>query len=763
MRLKIQTTTAIGLLFAGLLPLIVLLALFTFSTRSELKQAALKERSSLTRRLATEIEGLLQNVVVDLNLISSNPLLVGSATDSSSRDSEFLRLGRDSRFTELALFDSEGYLIAASEEIGVTQDRSPWFERCVERSCTVVSDPIRVGDSNDLAVVVYEAVPADLESDVAVVRARIGFGSVWSILDNIGAGGGSQMFLVDASDNILYSTERSQIFQKAQEVIGDIPFDRLRGNGFNFEQNDVVYIGQLVRPALQLDLSREWALVWMESEDQLYSVLNSIYHQLFLGASVGLLSAVLLGLFIERRLSRPLIAMCKVAGQAAAVAAAGERGLRMSRSGSRELCTLSDTFNEMMDRLEEHQSQLEGIVDERTAELQETISQLRQSQKLEAVGLMAGGIAHDFNNLLTAINGNVNLAIGSIGDRVGGPEMIERLRLAATAGDRAAGVVRKLLAFSRKEELQLRDEDINALVRETVGIVEHTFGPKINIVSQLTDERFGIMADGTQIQQVLMNLCINAKDALNDQGGSITLTTGQHVISESGGSGRAADDYVFIRVVDTGEGIPKDKLPRIFEPFYTTKAPNKGSGLGLAMCYGIITQHGGWIECDSTVGEGTTFTLYLPRHVSDGVAADVPAVNGAKLGHADIRGETILLADDEPQVRAIAEAVLSRHGCKVITADNGQIALDLCAQRPGEISVVILDGAMPVLNGQETFAAMARDYPELPVIICSGNLADDDSFRSPEGRYPDAFILKPYQFDQLIGTVEELVGTFLPS
>ena len=172
MRLKIQTTTAIGLLFAGLLPLIVLLALFTFSTRSELKQAALKERSSLTRRLATEIEGLLQNVVVDLNLISSNPLLVGSATDSSSRDSEFLRLGRDSRFTELALFDSEGYLIAASEEIGVTQDRSPWFERCVERSCTVVSDPIRVGDSNDLAVVVYEAVPADLESDVAVVRVE---------------------------------------------------------------------------------------------------------------------------------------------------------------------------------------------------------------------------------------------------------------------------------------------------------------------------------------------------------------------------------------------------------------------------------------------------------------------------------------------------------------------------------------------------------------------------------------------------------------
>lgn len=753
-RPRIQTTTTIGLLGAGLLPLLVLLGLFGFSTRSELKEAALEDRSALTQRLALEVEGLLESVVLDVDLIRSNPLLVGRTTDPDTRATELSRMSHDTRFTEITLLDEKGYVVATSDDVSVTQDRSPGFMQCVEQSCTVVSDPVRMGD-DELSVLVYDRVPAELGSDIHVVRVRMGFGRVWSILDGIGESGSGQMFLIDASGNILYSSQKTQIFQKAEEVFGDIPIAELRGNGLNYENDEAIYIGHLVTPKLQLEIGREWGLVWTESKAQLFSVLHATYHHLLLGASIGILSAVLLGLTIERHLSRPILSMCAIANRAAE----GELDVRMSESGSRELCSLSANFNEMMDRLGEHQAKLEEQVQERTAELQDTISQLRQSQKMEAVGLMAGGIAHDFNNLLTAINGNVSLAICANQDEIKDPETAERLRQASTAGERAAGVVRQLLAFSRKEELQLNHEDINTLVTEIKGIVEHTFGPQIDIVLQLSNESLGITADSNQIQQVLMNLCINAKDAMKEQGGVITLTTGLRTVSAQDGFDRTPGNYVYVKVKDTGEGIPKEHLERIFEPFFTTKAPNKGSGLGLAMCYGIASQHGGWIECESEVGHGTTFTISLPRDESAEMASTAEgATRGTKSAHADIRGTTVLVADDEPAVRAIAEAVLARKGCNVITADNGQEALALCADRRNNISIVMLDGAMPILSGQETFAVMARDYPELPVIICSGNISDDDSYRSSEGRYPDAFILKPYHFDQLVGEVEALVG-----
>ncbi|MGK0185896.1 MAG: signal transduction histidine kinase [Verrucomicrobiales bacterium] len=760
-RPRIQTTTTIGLLGAGLLPLLVVLGLFGFSTLSELKEAALKDRSSLTRRLAVEVEGLLENVVLDVDLIRTNPLLVGRATDPDSRAAELSRMSLDTRFTEISLLDENGYVVATSDDVSVTQDRSPWFERCVEQSCTVVSDPIRKSE-DELSVLVYEKVPDELESDIHVVRARMGFGSVWSILDGIGESGSGQMFLIDASGNILYSSDRTQIFRKSEEIFGDIPITALRGNGLNYENDLAVYIGHLVRPNLQLESEREWGLVWTDSKANLFSVLYATYHHLFLGASVGILSAVLLGLTIERQLSRPILSMCGIANRAAK----GELGVRMSESGSRELYSLSATFNEMMDRLVENQAELEEQVQERTAELQETISQLRQSQKMEAVGLMAGGIAHDFNNLLTAINGNVSLAISANRDNLKYPETTEHLRQASTAGERAAGVVRQLLAFSRKEELQLKHEDINSLVTEIHGIVEHTFGPRIDIVPRLFENQLGIKADSNQIQQVLMNLCINAKDAMNEQGGVITLTTGVRTVSAKEDLERTPGDYVYVRVTDTGEGISKEHLDRIFVPFFTTKAPNKGSGLGLAMCYGIVSQHGGWIECESECGRGTTFTINLPLHEANEMqenAKDAQAGKGTKSARPDIKGVTVLVADDEPAVRAIAVAVLTRQGCNVITADNGQEALALCADRSNNISVVMLDGAMPILSGQEAFAVIARDYPDLPVIICSGNISDDESYRSPEGRIPDAFILKPYHFDQLVGEVETLVDARVAS
>jgi len=372
--------------------------------------------------------------------------------------------------------------------------------------------------------------------------------------------------------------------------------------------------------------------------------------------------------------------------------------------------------------------------------------QLRQAQKMEAIGQLAGGVAHDFNNLLTAILGNVSLLLGAKADADPDHEL-----LAATeqAAQRATDLTRQLLGFSRQTMLRLERANLSACAQEVVSILRRTIDPRIALEVVGAVDLWAVQADLGQVNQVLMNLCLNARDAM-PRGGKLALETANVVIDETRVRAHLEarpGEYVRLRVRDTGEGIPDDVRPRIFEPFFTTKGPGKGTGLGLAMVYGIVRQHQGWIECHSTVGQGTHFDIYLPRHRAAEVkAGPQPAAPSARRGH-----ETILLVDDEAVIRNVGRAILQRQGYQVVLAEDGQEAVDIYQREHSRINLVVLDLTMPRLSGRDTLRQLRHINPDVLVLLSSGYSADHLPEAGRDGVV--GFVNKPYRPQDLTAAV----------
>jgi len=341
--------------------------------------------------------------------------------------------------------------------------------------------------------------------------------------------------------------------------------------------------------------------------------------------------------------------------------------------------------------------------EERGRELEE---QLRQSQKMEAIGSLAGGIAHDFNNLLTAIAGYGGLALAAANDDQSG--LRSDIQEMLTAAERARQLTRQLLAFSRKQVLQPRVLDLNAVIRGTKSILGRVIGEDIELVLELETTLGQINADPGQIEQVLMNLCINARDAMNGGGRLVveTLNVGS---------------VVALRVADDGHGMTEDVQSRIFEPFFTTKEEGKGTGLGLSTVYGIVQQSGGSISCDSTPGEGTTFSVHLPRFDAqpDGERRVEQACRDSAAGC-----ETVLLAEDERLVRQLVAETLERLGYSVLAAANGADALAQLDAHDGSIDLLLTDVVMPGMNGRELAELVRERRPETRVLFMTGYAED---------------------------------------
>lgn len=382
---------------------------------------------------------------------------------------------------------------------------------------------------------------------------------------------------------------------------------------------------------------------------------------------------------------------------------------------------------------------------------------LRQAQKMEAIGQLAGGVAHDFNNLLTGILGNLSLVQMQL---TRGSDLHEMIGTAEQAAWRAATLTNQLLGFSRQTMLRMESLNLNRTVNEVVKLLERTLDPRIQLRTNCTADLWLVRADPGQMNQVLMNLCINARDALlevlnrpegSDRQGSLTLETANVTLAEDSAGARhmsaRAGEFVRLRVADTGCGIPADLLPRIFEPFFTTKGPSKGTGLGLAMVFGILQQHNGWIECHSTVGVGTRFDAYLPSTPVEQKPTPPPSPATPTNGGT----ETILLADDEATLRRLGQTILSRLGYRVLLAEDGQRAVEIYRQKQNEIALVLLDMTMPRLAGREALNQIRAINPEARVILSSGY--SSDYLPEQDQRIIQGFVPKPFNPDSLARAV----------
>lgn len=379
--------------------------------------------------------------------------------------------------------------------------------------------------------------------------------------------------------------------------------------------------------------------------------------------------------------------------------------------------------------------------------------QFAQSQKMQAVGQLAGGVAHDLNNVLTAIIGFSDLLL--INHRPADPSFKDIMEIKQNA-NRAAGLVRQLLAFSRRQTLRLEVLDIPEAVDDLTVLLKRLIGETISLDVDHGPEIWPVRADRNQLEQVIINLVVNARDAM-PEGGNVTITTRNIPQAEADGynyRGMPSADYVLIEVVDSGTGMSQDVMEKIFEPFYTTKDVGKGTGLGLATVYGIVKQSGGYIYPESTPGEGARFRIFLPRHaVAEGAVAERQTAARVR----DLTGhERILIVEDEESVRAFSARALSSAGYTVHEASTGAEALALLEEIDGQIDLVISDVVMPEMDGPELLKHVRSRYPDVKLIFVSG-YAEEGTRRGLEEDPSVEFLPKPFSLKQLAAKVKTVL------
>jgi len=373
------------------------------------------------------------------------------------------------------------------------------------------------------------------------------------------------------------------------------------------------------------------------------------------------------------------------------------------------------------DTLRKKRDSLEHIVAERTAEREKIQAQLMQSQKMESIGRLAGGVAHDLNNMLGVIIGHTELAMDIIDNSNPVYEDLEEIRKAA---ERSANLTRQLLAFARKQIISPKIIDLNRTVKDMLKMLERIIGEDIELKWQPQDDLWSIKIDPSQIDQILANLCVNARDAIKNVG-TLTIKTENIFVDQTFCSKHTefvSGEYVLLSVNDNGSGIDKKIMEHIFEPFFTTKEVGKGTGLGLSTIYGIVKQNNGIIDVKSTLGEGSTFNIYLPRYIDKNQQMQNELIKGEEsttIGH-----ETILLVEDEPSILKLTKMMLEKQGYTVLAASRPCEAIDIAQKHHGKIHLLMTDVVMPEMNGRDLARTILSIYPDIKRLFMSGYTAD---------------------------------------
>jgi DNA-binding response OmpR family regulator len=418
------------------------------------------------------------------------------------------------------------------------------------------------------------------------------------------------------------------------------------------------------------------------------------------------------------------------------------RALLRLRDAEEKLRRLNETLEQRVQARTEDLAAANTRLQEEIDQRKKAEAALVQAQKMEAIGHLTGGIAHDFNNLLTAVVGNID----RIRSRASDPKLVKLAENAFLAAERGSKLTAQLLAFSRTQKLISRPVDVNSLIVGMSDLLKQSLGPSVKLTTVLQPELPNALADSNQLELAILNLAINARDALPPAGGEITIATTSLQVAESE-QDCPSGKYVNIAVIDNGSGMTPEVLARAFDPFFTTKPPGKGTGLGLSQVYGIAHQSGGCVRIVSALKKGTTVSVRLC--VSEEAVRTAPAADEQSASEAR---ETVLVVDDDPDVRALVQDFLNEIGYCTHAVDSGDAALQLLDRVTPD--VLVADFAMPGRNGAEIARAIRRRLPELPILFFSG-YADSDALERAVGKAP--LLRKPFRPSELASAIRHLL------
>ena len=545
--------------------------------------------------------------------------------------------------------------------------------------------------------------------------------------NDLSRGSSSQVAFRYGSEIVASSLDASKARDLARELKAGKPQQELKMDGERFFASSVE-LTPGATPAV--------SIIVLKSYSEALAFLENLNHLLVALGLVAVLAGGMLGFAISDRFTRPLESLV----EGVQALEKGDFAYPLEAHGGDEVAQVTRAFDRMRGTLKNNES-----------ERQQLEEQLRQSQKMEAMGRLAGGVAHDFNNLLTVIKGHSGLLL----DRLQAPDSAHgSARQIDKAADRAASLTRQMLAFCRMQVLQPKVLDLNALVSEMSSLLRRLVREDIAFTLQAGESLGRVKADPGQIEQVIMNLTVNAGDAM-PEGGKLTIETRNVVVDAQLARQRPPMQpgrYVLLAVVDTGHGMDPNTKARIFEPFFTTKEQGKGTGLGLATVYGVVKQSGGCIWVDSAPGKGARFEVYLPAvdEVEEIARPQETTVTPAR------RSETVLIVEDEGAVRELASEFMKSAGYTVLAAQDGEEALALVARSEEQIQILLTDVVMPNMRGPELAKRLKALHPDLKVVYMSGYL----EFNVGGGEFLDEafFLQKPFSRHTLVRKVAEALS-----
>lgn len=758
------------LLFVVFVPLL-LLETFIYSMWFQIqKQSEMQANLELARAVGKNFETFLDSLI-------RNELAVGLALTASRppTDADKKRLLHTIETDNPAVhnifwLDSSGTVLASTIEgfVGFDLSERSFYRRVKEGQDWAVSELIIGKITNKPIFTVSRAIRSENGKLIGVVAAAVDPDRLDRVL-GIDRSKEAGVSLVDNKGMHVYRYPRTKFTWEQRNWLKFYPIIEEPLKGKEVVATLVSEMTGKSRLAAFTPVSSiGWVASCSRAEDEVMAGITKTLLPMGLLTLLGTLAAF--GIAVG--LSRPITASIVRVRNHAAALGRGEMASVEIASGPREVKELGKAFNEMAEKVRSREEALrqardgfEQRVKERTEELQRAYDrllvemkqreqaeeQLRQSQKMEAIGTLAGGIAHDFNNMLAVILGNAELALDEIGqsnDGVG--HEIEQI---VKASKRAKELVRHILAFSRKSQGQRKPLKVTPLVKETAKLLRASVPSTIDINVDSSTEADIIVADPSQIQQVLMNLSTNAAYAMNKDGGILTIGVSDATFGEEHprpDSDMQPGRYVVLTVRDTGTGIPENIRNRMFDPFFTTKEPSQGTGMGLAVVFGIAKSHGGAVTVESEVGKGSTFRVFFPLY--EGAAQEEPAKEVSLP-----RGtEKVLVVDDEPSVVEVAAATLRRLDYQVTTAGSGPEGWKKFKDRPQEFDLVITDHVMPEMTGIRLAEKMLEVRSDLPIILFTG-YSEAVSAEQAKARGIGEFLIKPIVARELAETVRRVL------